>query len=111
VHVGFGVSLKIGDDLVKPDAMLAVVAPLIKRKHIDVRRIGDVVRFSAAKADLLLELAGPLVEWWQQHGPQPHSRVALRIVGRYASETTYCRPDLAVMVIRNTIADVGGPFS
>jgi hypothetical protein len=111
VQIGFAVSLKIGKDLVKPDAMLAETAQLIKRNDIDVFRVGDVVRFSAAKPEPLLELAGPIVDWWQRHGPQPGGRVTLRIIGRYASNIKYSRPEVAVELDQNTIADIVSPFS
>jgi hypothetical protein len=37
--------------------------------------------------------------------------VTLRIIGRYASNIKYSRPEVAVELVQNTIADIVSPFS
>jgi hypothetical protein len=111
MQLGFGVSLKIDDDLVAPDAMLAGVATLIQSNHIEVVRSGRVTFFEAAEPEPLLEMAGPLADWWLQHQPQLNGRVKLRFVGQAdVIEMDFCRPDLAVDLVYNTIAQQIGPI-
>jgi hypothetical protein len=110
VSVGFGVSLRVRDEVVDPAAMLTAVEALVQGHGIEVYRAGNVVRFTARQRSALVDLAVPLAAWWQEHGPVAGGDVALRFVGTGGvTELTYCRPDLAVEYVRHTIESESGP--
>jgi hypothetical protein len=92
--------------------MLASVATVVDAKGIEIHRVGDVVRFTAADVRTLAVLAAPLAAWWQQHGPATTGEVVLRFVGPDGvTELTYSRPELAVDCVRHTIeVDSGRPY-
>lgn len=112
MSVGFGVSLVVRGETVDPAGMLATVAAAVDANHIEILRVGDVVRLTADEVPDLSVLAVPLAAWWQQHGPTTAGDVALRFVGPNGiTELTYSSPDLAVEHVRHTIeVDSGRPY-
>ncbi|GAB3189393.1 hypothetical protein FHX75_111230 [Micromonospora palomenae] len=107
--VGIGVSVLVGGERVDPADVLGAVSPLAH--GVTVRRSGSVLLLTANEVGSLAALAEPLAAWWQGYGPtEGDSAVALRFAGQYgASEMTYCRPDLAVEIVRDTILVESGP--
>lgn len=87
-----------------PTEMLAEVAAIAEARNIEILRVDNAVRFTAAQADALPVLAVPLAAWWQRHGPTTAGDVALRFVGpNGGGQLTYCVPDIMVELVRHTI--------
>ncbi|MGC5022364.1 Imm10 family immunity protein [Micromonospora sp. DT47] len=110
--VGFLVSVRVGDGQADPAGMLASAAPLLGPHGIEVDRNGRLLFFKAEDPAALAVLAEPLTAWWQGHGTAADGgQVVLRFVGLHGvNEITYCRPDLAVDLVRHTILAEAGPL-
>ncbi|MBQ0896065.1 hypothetical protein KBX37_23715 [Micromonospora sp. U56] len=109
--VGIGVSVLVDGERVDPADVLGAVTPLAQENGVTVERSASVLLLTADEVGSLAALAEPLAAWWQRYGPtEGCSAVALRFAGRYgASEMTYCLPDLAVEIVRDTILVESGP--
>ena len=104
--VGFMVSVRLGDGNADPAGLLAEVAPLLDRHGIDVDRKGTLLLFAADEPETLAVLAEPLAAWWQGLAP---TGAVLRFVGPDGvNEISYCRPDVAAGLVRNTIVTESG---
>lgn len=109
--VGIAVSVLVDGERVDPADVLGAMTSLARETGVAVERSGPILLLTGAEVGPLAALAEPLVAWWQGYGPTEGSRkVALRLAGQYGvSELTYCRLDLAVEMVRDTILTESGP--
>ncbi|MGC1215064.1 MAG: hypothetical protein WA890_27870 [Micromonospora sp.] len=111
VPVGIAVSVLVNGERVDPADVLGAVTPLARENGVAVERSASILLLTADEVGSLAALAEPLAAWWQGHGPTEGDRkVALQFAGQYGvSEMTYCRPELAVEMVGDTILIESGP--
>ncbi|SBT40763.1 hypothetical protein [Micromonospora auratinigra] len=109
--VGIAVSVVVNGERVDPADVLGAVTPLARENGVAVTQFGPLLLLAADEVGPLVALAEPLTVWWQGYGPTGGSGTAvLRFAGQYGvSELTYCRPDLAVEIVRATLLAESGP--
>ncbi|MEW2330063.1 hypothetical protein AB0880_19885 [Micromonospora chersina] len=109
--VGIAVSILVDGERVDAADVLGAVTPLARENGVTVEMSASILLLTAAEVGPLAALAEPVAAWWQGYGPTESDRtVALRFAGQYGvSEVTYCRPDLAVEIVRDTILTESGP--